>query len=93
MELLKKLLRKYHLKSGIEVSSPNEFIEAYLKKLKNLSERKGKNIDINFLRENLERNVKYIINVTYTDEELKLKEQSESYKTKQGTEELFLVID
>ena len=82
---VKEFIERISSVKGIEISSPNEFIEDYLKKIKNLSERKGKNIDIDFLRENLERNVKYIIDVTYTDEELKLKEQSESYNIKQGT--------
>ena len=62
----------------------NDFINEYLRKLESLAMRKNKEIDIDFLRENLNRNVKYIVDVTYTEEEKNLEEQSKSYCEKQN---------
>lgn len=60
------------------------FVNEWLRKLETLAVRKNKEIDIDFLRENLDRNVKYIVNVNYTDEEKKLGKQSNSYCEKQN---------
>lgn len=71
-----------------------EFIKIYLEKMRKLLERKNRNnneIDktLTFLANNLKRNVKYIVDVEYTDAEKKLANEifQEEIKVKGETRE------
>lgn len=72
---------------GVEIlrgDDKEKFINDYLEKMQRLANRKNRNIDIDFLRENLERNVKYIVNVTLTDEEKEIELKSLQRKREIG---------
>ena len=56
----------------IEGTNLDLFIENYLRRLQELASSRKKSIDIDFLRENLKRNVKYILKVSYSETDLNI---------------------